>query len=55
MNDGDYVHIRGDEVVDGIKSFLQVVKANAIEEKDASGVNVEGVIIKDGNVFGNQL
>ena len=55
LNDGDYVHIRGDEVVDGIKSFLQVVKANAIEEKDASGVNVEGVIIKDGNVFGNQL
>lgn len=55
LNDGDYVHIRGDEVIDGIKSFLQVVKMNAIEEKDASGVNVEGVVIKDGTLFGGSF
>lgn len=55
LNDGDYVHIVGDEVVDGVKSFLQVVKTNAIEEKDASGVNVEGVVIKDGTLFGGSF
>lgn len=55
LNDGDYVHIVGDEVVDGIKSFLQVVKTNAIEEKDAAGVSVEGVIIKDGTLFGGSF
>lgn len=52
LNDGDYVHIRGDEVVDGIKSFLQVIKTNAIEEKDSSGVSIEGVTVKDNTLFG---
>lgn len=49
LNDGDYVHIRGNEVVDGIKSFLQPVKTNNIYgfgEED--GVNVEGIFINDG-------
>lgn len=49
LNDGDYVHIRGNEVVDGIKSFLDTVKTNEIRgfgEED--GVDIEGIMINDG-------
>lgn len=49
LNDGDYVHIRGDEVVDGIKSFLKTVKTNEILGFGPSdGVNVEGFHFNDG-------
>lgn len=48
LNDGDYVHIRGDEVVSGIKTFVNTIKTSQIEEIDDSGVSVEGIIIKDG-------
>lgn len=48
LNDGDYVHIRGDEVVSGIKTFVNTIKTSQIEEIADSGVSVEGIIIKDG-------
>jgi hypothetical protein len=49
LNDGDYVHIRGNEVVDGIKSFLDPVKTNEIYGfGEDDGVNVEGILINDG-------
>lgn len=49
LNDGDYVHIRGNEVVDGIKSFLKPVKTNEIYGfGEADGVNIEGIFINEG-------
>lgn len=49
LNDGDYVHIRGNEVVDGIKSFLKPVKTNEIYGfGDDDGVNIEGIFINEG-------
>lgn len=48
LNDGDYVHIRGDEVVMGIKSFVNKIQTNEITDIDGTGTSVEGVYIKDG-------
>jgi len=49
LNDGDYVHIRGNEVVDGIKSFLKPVKTNEIYGfGEGDGVNLEGIFVNDG-------
>lgn len=48
LNDGDYVHIRGDEVVSGIKTFVNTIKTSEIEEIADEGVSVEGIYIKDG-------
>lgn len=48
LNDGDYVHIRGDEVVSGIKTFVNTIQTSQIEEIADSGVSVEGVMMKDG-------
>jgi len=47
--DSDYVHIRGNEVVDGIKSFLDPVRANEVRGfGEDDGVDVEGIFINDG-------
>lgn len=49
FNDEDYVHIRGDEVVQGIKTFITGLETDTIEEAITdAGVTVEGVTIKDG-------
>lgn len=48
LNDGDYVHIRGDEVVSGIKTFVNTIQTSQIEEIADQGVSVEGIYIKDG-------
>lgn len=48
LNDADYVHIRGDEVVSGIKTFVNTIKTATIEEIADSGVTVEGILLKDG-------
>jgi hypothetical protein len=48
LNDSDYVHVRGDEVVRGIKTFIDAVKTNEIEEIGDGGVSVEGIYMKDG-------
>lgn len=49
LNDGDYVHIRGNEVVDGIKSFMQTVKTNEIRGLGSSdGVDIEGIFVNEG-------
>lgn len=48
LNDSDYVHIRGDEVVSGIKTFVNTIQTSQIEEIADSGVSVEGIYMKDG-------
>lgn len=48
LNDGDYVHIRGDEVVSGIKTFVNTIKTSEIEEIANEGISVEGIFMKDG-------
>lgn len=48
LNDADYVHIRGDEVVSGIKTFVNTIQTSQIEEIADSGVSVEGIYMKDG-------
>lgn len=48
LNDGDYVHIRGDEVVSGIKTFVNTIKTSEIEEIADEGISVEGIYMKDG-------
>ncbi len=49
LNDEDYVHIRGDEIVQGVKTFISGIETDNIEEaEEDSGVTVEGVMIKDG-------
>lgn len=48
LNDGDYVHIRGDESVFGEKSFHDMVKTNVIEEIGNEGVQIEDFYMKDG-------
>ncbi|MCK9452872.1 MAG: hypothetical protein M0Q90_14350 [Bacteroidales bacterium] len=48
LNDGDYVHIRGDEVVSGIKTFVNTIQTLQIEEIADQGISVEGIYMKDG-------
>jgi len=48
LNDADYVHIRGDEVISGVKKFVDKIQTKKIEEVDNQGVDVEGVVFKDG-------
>ncbi len=48
LNDGDYVHIRGDEIVSGIKTFVDKIQTAQIEDIANSGVDVDGVLMKDG-------
>jgi hypothetical protein len=48
LNDGDYVHIRGDEIVSGIKTFVNTIRTSEIEEITNEGVTVEGITFKDG-------
>lgn len=48
LNDADYVHIRGDEMVSGIKTFVNTIKTSKIEEIAGDGIDVEGIFIKDG-------
>jgi len=50
LNDGDYVHIRGDESVFGEKSFHDKVKANTIEEIGNEGLMIEDIFFKDGKL-----
>jgi len=48
LNDADYVHVRGDEIIAGIKTYLQELKVNQLEEAGTEGINIEGVNIDDG-------
>ncbi len=48
LNDGDYVHIRGDEVVSGIKTFVNTIQTSQIDEIADQGISVEGIYMKDG-------
>lgn len=46
-NDGDYLHTRGDETATGVKTLIDGVRTNVIEEIGNEGLSLEGVKIKD--------
>ncbi len=47
-NDSDYVHIRGDEVIAGIKRFLSPIKVDKILPGGKDGVDLNGLYIAEG-------
>jgi len=48
INDADYVHTTGDEIIAGIKTYLQELKVNQIEEAGNEGIDIEGFNVDDG-------
>jgi len=47
LNDADYVHVRGDEIIAGIKTYLQELKVNQLEEAGTEGIDIEGFNFDD--------
>jgi hypothetical protein len=47
LNDADYEHVRGDEIIDGIKTYLKTMKVNTLEEAGTEGINIEGFKFDD--------
>jgi hypothetical protein len=50
LSDADYVHIGGNELVDGIKTFLDELRTDAIADASGVGIVIEGLMINDGVV-----
>lgn len=44
----DFVHIRGDEIISGIKSFTDQIRTNHINDLANEGIMIEGVRIYNG-------
>ncbi len=47
FNDADYVHVRGDELIAGIKTVLQEMRVNKLEEAGIEGIDIEGFKFDD--------
>mgnify|MGYP001228288781 CR=1 FL=1 len=47
LNDADYVHVRGDEIIAGIKTYLQELKVSQLEEAGTEGIDIEGFKFDD--------